>query len=209
MPEYDLDYEHRCPYVPPTKFFIDRPEPLLADIDDVTQRDADGRTVLHVLALHGCSDIILRVIQNKDTVIDATDNEGRTPLYMAAANGHELIVGMLLNNGANPDIKTKERVTADEAAEQQGYRRVTQRLETISRFLNHPDNHTIKTNSDKTLLYFAVEKGEKQLVKVLVRYVYPVEPDIVELAIQKGDKEILHYINKRANSSSSRNRVTL
>jgi ankyrin repeat protein len=157
--------------------------------------------------LYGCSDIILGVIQNKDTVIDATDKEGRTPLYMAAENGHVLIVGMLLNNGANPNIKTKEGVTAAEAAEQQRYRKVTKQLEIISQFLNHPDNHTIKPSSNKTLLYFAVEKGEKQLVKMLVKYVYPVEHDIVDLAIKNGDEQILRDISKRAHPSISGNRV--
>jgi hypothetical protein len=50
MLEYDPDYTHLTPHILATPFLIDESTSLLRNIDDVTKRDDEGRTLLHILA---------------------------------------------------------------------------------------------------------------------------------------------------------------
>lgn len=64
----------------------------------------NGTTLLHVASRYQLTGPLLGILQSKEVLgdkIDASDDENRTPLWWAAFEGHEAVVRLLLDNGAN------------------------------------------------------------------------------------------------------------
>ncbi|KAI8648686.1 Espin [Fusarium keratoplasticum] len=57
-------------------------------------RDNDGRTALHLAATAGMEEVV-RWLIDMGADKEAKNRAGKTPLYYAARNGHEAVVGML------------------------------------------------------------------------------------------------------------------
>ncbi|SPO04605.1 uncharacterized protein DNG_07290 [Cephalotrichum gorgonifer] len=95
--------------------------------------------------------------------IDKKDKFGRTSLYLAAANGNEVLVEHLLNDGADVDA----RDTSDQAplhlAASGGYSEIVQQL------LDKHANVNIRDQSSRTPLYIAASNGYKNIVQQLHR----------------------------------------
>ena len=58
-------------------------------------QNEDGQTALHLACTHGC---VMRVKALLDAGCDVTltDNSWQTPLHLASAQGHVMVMGMLL-----------------------------------------------------------------------------------------------------------------
>ncbi len=84
---------------------------------------------------------------NEGASVNATDQNGQTPLHLAAKNGHEEVVKALLNKGANVNAKDNDEQTP----------------------LNLAPNGDIRTLLIDTALLEAVKKGEIDKVKSLIR----------------------------------------
>lgn len=65
--------------------------------------DGRGRTVLHAAAECGHTAMVLFLLE-QGQCIDGKDFDGSTPLYLAAANGREETVGLLMEKGADAGI---------------------------------------------------------------------------------------------------------
>ncbi|KAG6355420.1 hypothetical protein INS49_003382 [Diaporthe citri] len=86
----------------------------------------NGTTLLHVASRYQLMGPLLGILQSKELLenkIDASDDENRTPLWWAAYEGHEAVVRLLLDNGANINAVCGEyghalRVASLEANEQ-------------------------------------------------------------------------------------------
>ncbi len=67
---------------------------------DVNYKDADGRSTLYVLALENMVSMAQFLLeQGIDS--EASDFQGRTPLHVAAWQGHYEMAGALLTNKAS------------------------------------------------------------------------------------------------------------
>ncbi|CAF0704904.1 unnamed protein product [Brachionus calyciflorus] len=69
-------------------------------------RDKEGKTCLHVAAEQGAiqaSKIILEMSGFK--IINERDNKKQTPLHLATLNGHARGIKILMDNGADPNLK--------------------------------------------------------------------------------------------------------
>jgi len=73
---------------------------------DVRDRDSDGDTPLHKVALWGDRYAVSLLVES-GAEIDAEGDLGCTPLYFAVMNGHVGTAELLLSLGANPDAQTK------------------------------------------------------------------------------------------------------
>jgi ankyrin repeat protein len=67
---------------------------------------------LPYLAEHGDGILLAFLCDSGKFNIESTGNDGRTPLSWAARNGHEAVVRLLLERGANPESKDKSGWTS-------------------------------------------------------------------------------------------------
>jgi hypothetical protein len=75
------------------------------------QADTQGRTVLHKLVRNGEEKLLKDLVDLADD-LDAQDNDGMTPLMLAASTGYTNAVKMLVEGGANIDLKNSAGKTA-------------------------------------------------------------------------------------------------
>ncbi|XP_077116233.1 ankyrin repeat domain-containing protein 35 isoform X1 [Ranitomeya variabilis] len=74
--------------------------------------DFHSRTPLHCAATSGCVSSVLLFCDAEDTVLDAADDDGRTPLMIAAQRNHPTVCSLLLDRGARVDLCDRDRKTA-------------------------------------------------------------------------------------------------
>uniref|UniRef100_A0A671SIL9 Ankyrin repeat domain 52a n=1 Tax=Sinocyclocheilus anshuiensis TaxID=1608454 RepID=A0A671SIL9_9TELE len=67
---------------------------------DVNMQSKEGKSPLHMAAIHGRFTRSQILIQNGGE-IDCVDRYGNTPLHVAAKYGHELLISTLMTNGAD------------------------------------------------------------------------------------------------------------
>jgi len=79
-------------------------------------QDEVGDTLYHWVVREEKSDILSFLLSKAPTFLDTQNEDGETPLHLAAALGEEETVDTLLKNGANPAIKDVTGLTAAEHA---------------------------------------------------------------------------------------------
>lgn len=192
---------------------------LIRERANADRKTADGKTALHFAAKKGCEPIVKALLSNNVTHDDGSsagypgrstdspgrksekylglpDDDGNTPLHLAAKEGRTQVVRILLEKGANPEIRNRAQKTAKDLAkgsetqevianyilEQQvgsTYRTLKSRLtkEYIGDELEHIkvylEENKFRANSiindqNHTFLYYVVEKGFEKTVRILV-----------------------------------------
>lgn len=68
---------------------------------DPTARNIQGRTALHVAAEHGSIETIKLLLNLPQVDLETYDTSGLSALHLAAAAGHEAVVALLLDRGAD------------------------------------------------------------------------------------------------------------
>ncbi|KAH0633946.1 hypothetical protein KY285_036697 [Solanum tuberosum] len=185
-----------------------------ADID-LNSIDSQGRTPLHIAAIHGHVEVIQFLVSvGSDT--DMLDTQGWTPLHFAAHQGHVEAVGVLLNHSNFAKyVVTKQGKTAYELAIDKGHSKLYDVLllgDTLHRAARKGDvaeikkciaegaNVNGKDQNGWTPLHRAAFKGRVEVVKVLVNN--RAKLDIVDyvgytplhLAIEAGQKDVAMYL---------------
>ncbi|CAN4093151.1 unnamed protein product [Withania somnifera] len=185
-----------------------------ADID-LNSIDSQGRTSLHIAAIHGHVEVIQFLVSvGSDT--DMLDSEGWTPLHFAAHQGHVEAVGFLLNhsNFAKYAV-TKQGKSAYELAADKGHTKLYDLLQLgdslhraarkgdvadIKKCIAEGANVNGKDQNGWTPLHRAAFKGKIEMVKVLIKHGSKL--DIVDycgytalhLAIEAGKKDVAMYL---------------
>ena len=89
---------------------------------------ADDHEDILAAAAAGDMDEVAAVLSMDNRLTRTRDGAGRTPLHLAAANGHVTTVETLLHNNADPNVRDAEGRTPMALAEAAGHRAVVDRL---------------------------------------------------------------------------------
>ncbi|KAL1254989.1 hypothetical protein QQF64_013050, partial [Cirrhinus molitorella] len=136
-----------------------------ADVTAVTRQS--GETALHYSARVGNTAALQEMISNVpsnqlQTAINKHAKNGRSPLLLAAEQGHTEVVKILLQNNARVDVFDEEGKAAIHLAAEQGHQDIVDVLLAHKAFVN------AKTKLGLTPLHLSAQSGSARLVRLLV-----------------------------------------
>src|SRR6185503_5154497 len=135
----------------------------------------------------------VQTLLKREANVNAANEEGTTPLFIAAEKGHRDIVALLLDKGA--DVK-QERADSGEPplfiAAQEGHREI------VALLLDHgADVKQTRTENGATPLLIAAAKGHREIVALLLDHGADVKPTTtngwtaLHVAAIAGNREIV------------------
>ena len=80
-----------------------------------------GMVALHFAADLESKDIAEMLVKAKPDTVNTVDEDGNSPLHLAAYGGRKAVVELLLANSADKELKDSQGMTAKDAAEKQGH----------------------------------------------------------------------------------------
>jgi cytohesin len=115
-----------------------------------------------VAASKGDIEIVKHLLQ-KDSYINADDENGFSAIHHASSNGHENIVAILLSAGVNIDDQTNNRgQTPLHMAVEHNH------INVVSLLLSKGANFNLKDSSGNSPLHIAAENGYKNIAELLI-----------------------------------------
>lgn len=174
---------------------------LLAEDANVNTKRDDGDTPL-MAAARNADKKMVKILLEAKADINATDNFGRTPLMMAAQGGSQEIIDTFLKEGADLNAKDKYELSAlifamkykhmdlakyllkkgakvwKPAPVRYSKKPITLKIENkvqpgMDKIIEELEKKEVKLRQ-KTELFYAIEKGDLELVKLLVKKGAPV-----------------------------------
>ncbi|XP_067660337.1 ankyrin repeat domain-containing protein 50-like [Haliotis asinina] len=170
-------------------------ESLMTKGASVKLIDRFGMNILHSACLGGDRDVMKYILSLDMTYIDVRAQCKRTPMMLAAENGHKEVVELLVNEGADMSLVDKQRNNILHCACRGG------RLEVVMYIVSQ---NKVDINSrgwkKKTPLMLAAANGAKDVVKFLVEHgadlslTYAGGSNTLHLASWGGHLEVVKYI---------------
>lgn len=120
-------------------------------------------TKLHMLVCAEKKDLILDYLDVYPEDLNAQDEEGATPLYLAALSGSQEIVDILCNEGADVNLATNSAISPLLSSISHRYYEIFKKLLDSGADPNQPGNWGI------TPLHVAVNMGSEFMVRTLIK----------------------------------------
>lgn len=172
-----------------------------------------GKTALHFAALEG-NEAIVRLLLDKGARADIQDiSYGISPLHIAALEGHEVVVRLLLDRGADVSVGDHKGRTALVWAAR--YANPDKEAVGVFRLLleRGADVDMPERECGGTSLHWAVEKGKREVVKLLLEKgasltaLSDKKETAIDWALRKGDDEMVRLLLERLRTLSTASRV--
>ena len=119
-------------------------------------------TRIHDAAKTGDMAAVRALLEKQPGLLNAPNNDGQTPLHVAAKNGHKEIVGLLLEKGAEVNARDRFQGTPLHWAVFYGHKEVAELLLVKGAAVN------TKERKGWTPLHYAAWKGYKDLAELLI-----------------------------------------
>ncbi|MBQ9338601.1 MAG: ankyrin repeat domain-containing protein, partial [Lentisphaeria bacterium] len=137
---------------------------------NVSERDKDGNTALHLAAGAGDQDIVMMLVA-LDADVNARNRRGETPLFAASRNGHKHIVQLLQKLGADSGLRNAEGKAAADFQATGDFKTAVDRgdIRKIAEILRkkQADPNTVFDDGN-TALHIACTKGNAPMIKTLL-----------------------------------------
>jgi ankyrin repeat protein len=91
IPQNDLSVRFEWPSIHILQRWVD-----IYKVISYGSGEYDQAALLHITSEHGLLSAVKELLLEKAVDVDSKDNDGRTPLWWAAENGHEAVVMLLL-----------------------------------------------------------------------------------------------------------------
>lgn len=127
-------------------------------------------TQLHRAAEAGDISAVRILVQRSTSALDDVNEDHRTPLHCAANNGHDVVVGELLDRHARSILQDKDGNTPLHLASLGGHNRCVQHLLGVRN--KDPDKGSLpalRNSRGYTALLVAAESGHTQVVQEILR----------------------------------------
>jgi uncharacterized protein len=135
----------------------------LGTVDPYTFKDKAGNTLLHRAVYTRARPAITKVIIDAMEQVEVSNSDGDTPLGLAAANGNEKAVELLLAAGAKTDTQDSHGRTSLMKASDTGHAGIVEKLIKHGANVNATDLH------GETALMVAACWGYSRVVRTLAR----------------------------------------
>ncbi|XP_067660340.1 putative ankyrin repeat protein RF_0381 [Haliotis asinina] len=162
--------------------------------------DKFANNILHLACLGGDVDVVKYILSQDMAYIDGRAQRGRTPMMLAAENGHKEVVELLVGEGADMSLVDKQRDNILHCACRGGDLEGGH-LEVVTYIVSQ---NKVDINSrgwkQKTPVMVAAEMGKKDVVEFLVEHgadlllVKDGGSNILHLACKGGYVEVVKYI---------------
>lgn len=157
-------------------------------------KSQSGKSLLHIASIYSCSEITERILCAGILDINQKDNEGYTPLHDSVLLGDHKITKMLIENGADPKIKTEEGLNALELCIEydNNLKNSEEKIKTtirrnIKALLDNGMSLNDIGSDGKSFLRKAIEKNNLYIIKLAVA-----EKTNFSL-VDKEKNQLIHY----------------
>ena len=130
----------------------------------VLEGDNKGRTLLSCEAGEGHARVVSLLLDTNKVDINLKDTNGLTPLARAAENGHEIVVGLLLQEGAEKGTRDCDGRTPLSRAAENGHEAVVQLLLSKST-KNETKDKNSQMRLSRAIRYMNMLRFDKQIGK--------------------------------------------
>ena len=136
---------------------------LLAFAHELDAVDADGKTTLHLAAIHGMNSLTRDILSQKKQDVDSPDAHGVTPLMDAAKHEQPGVVSTLLSFDASVDAKDEGARAAIHFAAEAG------RTDIINMLLDEGADIDARDGADRSVLSIAYAQQDHELFAALIQ----------------------------------------
>ncbi len=131
---------------------------------EIVSRISHDNNLAFIAAEYGHVSVLAELAKYNKKHLDLADEDGDTPLYMAAQNGHAHVIHELAMHGANLNTQDKDGTTSAIIAAQMGLDNVIAELGKNKANLDKPDNDGI------TPAHIAAVHDHAKVIAVLAKY---------------------------------------